>query len=421
MHRNLLVLHVLPGLLLACLSVASALAGTTVLNYEAPPGLRAGEVLSTGLLRSGNHRVGDEIEYADYLLQFELETDYGSEAVISKALLKIRVHEAAIIAEASNAMQQLTKARDAGIAGQVDDRDYLSARQADPRNDLDAGIQYSQIRLSGKKKTGPGQPAENKASGFSESVSPAGSDAALDAHKRALAARLQMDVYTSNEVAQALLNKLARSRSAGMAPLDAGFFVERDPETKLARGLVDADVRRSLKDNNREELRELNDQVLTSLMIAAELRQQFLDHPVFSPRHRTYIVAYLEHLGNIEGREAFLMAALSAGNETQALFYEQWARMLAVYDEQVETLTKLSQHGSTVTALTTGGTLMLAQPVDIVYWSENIDLLTGDLDRALAGKALSGRELVITGTATTTARRELEGRGITIRDNFLGN
>jgi hypothetical protein len=212
---------------------------------------------------------------------------------------------------------------------------------------------------------------------------------------------------------------ISNSPRTGNAPLGAGFIVERDPETKLAHDLVAADVRRVLKDNTQDELRELNDQVLTTLMVPTGVRQQFLDHPAFSPRHKTFIVAYLEQLGSVEGRESFLLAALSAENETQAVFYEQWARMLAVYNEQVETLVKLSQVGSTVMAHTATGVQVLVQPVDIVYWSEHVDSLTDTPDGLTGGKALRGRELVITGMVTDTARRELEGRGYTIRDRFL--
>jgi hypothetical protein len=93
--------------------------------------------------------------------------------------------------------------------------------------------------------------------------------------------------------------------------------------------------------------------------------------------------------------------------------------MLAVYNEQLETLVKLSQVGSTVMAHTATGVQVLVQPVDIVYWSEHVDSLTDTPDSLTGGKALRGRELVVTGMVTDTARRELEERGYTIRDGFL--
>ena len=408
------------GLLAAYLAVMSGgLAATTTLNYESPPTLMARDVLSAWLLRSENHRVLDEIQYEGYFFQFELEVDDGTELVTSKALLKIRVHEAAAVAEASNAMLLQTKVPASGSGTQPSEQDYMSARSSSARGDLVGEVPFSQIRLSGKKKTSPDTPAKAGSMGVPDSVSATGSSQGLDAHKRAVAARLQLDVYTSNAVAQGLLDQLALARVKGKAPLGAGFFIERDPETKLARGLVDAEVRRALKDNTPGELRGMNDQILATLAIPAEVRQRFLDHPAFTPRHRTFITAYLKQMGTVESGESLLLAALSAENEIQALFFEQLARMLAIYNEQVEALAKLSLAGLTVTAHTRTGTLVVAQPVDIVYWSEYFDLLTHSIDGLPEASASPGRELIVTGMFTDRARRELQGRGFTVRDRFL--
>ena len=241
----------------------------------------------------------------------------------------------------------------------------------------------------------------------------------MTAYKRAIAARLQIDVYTSNQYAQDLLDKLAKMRATGNTRLGAGFFIDRDPQTKLERGLVDAEVWRALKNYTREELREMNDKILAGSIISPPIRQRFLDHPAYSPRHITFISAYLNHLGNVEGCEFFLLLALSAENETQALFFEQWARVLAVYNQQVEGIKKLSQVGGKVVAHTKSGVMVVIEPVDILYWSEHVDSLVKSLDIPIEGTAPSTRELVVTGMVTDTAHRVLEKRGYRVRDKFL--
>ena len=47
---------------------------------------------------------------------------------------------------------------------------------------------------------------------YPDSGSAAGGDPGLEAHKRAIAARLQLDVYTTNAVAQGLLVQLALAK-----------------------------------------------------------------------------------------------------------------------------------------------------------------------------------------------------------------
>lgn len=61
----------------------------------------------------------------------------------------------------------------------------------------------------------------------------------------------------------------------------------------------------------------------------------------------------------------------------------------------------------------------MAQPVDIVYWSEYFDSLTRSVDGLPEASASPGRELVVTGILTDRARSELQGRGSAVRDRFL--
>ena len=420
MKRHKIVTKNVSGLLAACLACMPAgVVAATDLNYESPPILMAQDVLSVRLLRSDTHRVLDEIRYDGHFFRFELESGDSTDPVISKALLKIRIHEAEAIAAASSAMLRQTEMLASGTAAQSTDRGYSSAGTPGGRGALDDGVPFSQIRLSGKKTTSPDSRAKANSRGVTDSISATGGDLSLEAHKRAVAARLQLDVYTSNIAAQDLLDQLALARVSGKPRLGASFFIDRDPETKLARGLVDAEVRQALKDNTADELREMNDRILAALAVPADVRQRFLDHPAFTPRHRTYITAYLEQLGRLENRESFLLAALAAENETQALFFEQMIRMLAVYNDQVEALASLSLAGQTVIAHTSTGTQVVAQPVDIVYWSAYFDSLSRSVDSLPGTSAVPVRELIVTGVITDRARRELQQREFVVRDKFL--
>ena len=62
--------------------------------------------------------------------------------------------------------------------------------------------------------------------------------------------------------------------------------------------------------------------------IQRDLIQKFLDHPAFTPRHDTIIVAALEQLGNVRGRDRFLTLALSAEDEVSANYFQNVAEIL---------------------------------------------------------------------------------------------
>ena len=109
MKRHKIVTKNVSGLLAACLACMPAgVVAATDLNYESPPILMAQDVLSVRLLRSDTHRVLDEIRYDGHFFRFVLESGDSTDPVISKALLKIRIHEAEAIAAASSAMLRQT-------------------------------------------------------------------------------------------------------------------------------------------------------------------------------------------------------------------------------------------------------------------------------------------------------------------------
>ena len=411
--------------LFACL--AAALDGpvmSAAAEYEASPGLQASDVLSPRLLRSESHRVHDEIGYDGHFIQFSLETDHGIDSVTSKALLRIRVHEAAAIGQASLAARKhagvniLRPSKHLGRSS-TDDQPTSGSRR-----DLDIDVSAAEFSIVGNTRPLPSRSmrADRSRDSFPGSTNPISKTPivqAVDVYKRTIAAKLQVDVYTSNRVLRQTLNALARNGAMGDVSMDSTFFIEREAETTVTRGLVDAGVRRALKDNSTDELRELNDQVLSTLSIVPELRQRFLDHPALSPRHKTYIVAYLQYLKTGQGLDSILFAALAAKGEAQALFYEQLARALAVYNQDVDAIAELRIVGSTLIAHTTRGTLVIVQPVDVVYWTEYFDSLTGPVAKEAERTKVRGREVVVTGMITTRARRELAGRGFTVREKFL--
>ncbi|MCW8964139.1 MAG: hypothetical protein OQL16_10095 [Gammaproteobacteria bacterium] len=377
-----------------------------------PPKLAASDVLSARLLSSENHRVLDEIQYDGQYFQFELETDYGTETVTSRALLKLRIHEAIAIAQASRAIHQ--NAREKKLNKSAFTRQFDQSNLAG--DDPGAKVEYPQFRFTGKKKKSLDKAGSTEQSGF---YPPEKQDHIFYSHKRAVAARLQMDVYSTNPAAQDIMEQLAQARVGGKMPMGAAFILERDPETILSKGLVDADVRRALKDYAPDELRQMNDEILGKLGISVTARRQFLSHAAFSPRHATYITAYLQKMKNVKGRDVFLDALLGADTEVHAIQFEQLARMLAVYNEQVEALDNMSMIGSILVVHTTGNTLLVAQPVDILYQPNNIISLGDALNYPTKGARPRGKELIVTGIVTATSRKRLEDRGFKIRENFL--
>ena len=156
--RNSMLLSLSGAIAVSLSAIISSFAATSPVGYESLPQFKAGDVLSAGLLNSNHHRVLDETSPDGQFLRFELETNNGTEMLTSVALLKIRVHEATAIADASNAIIEKTNGLASGALTRPTDLDSISPSQADKYSDMDSQLYSSQIRLSGKKKMRLRQP-----------------------------------------------------------------------------------------------------------------------------------------------------------------------------------------------------------------------------------------------------------------------
>ena len=64
------------------------------------------------------------------------------------------------------------------------------------------------------------------------------------------------------------------------------------------------------------------------MKISQSIVDKFLNHPAFSPRHKTRIAHYLDALTGVHNRSAFIEAASNIQNTVMALAFEESAMML---------------------------------------------------------------------------------------------
>lgn len=389
-----------------------------ITKYELQSALSASDVLPTSLVRSEYHRVLDDIDYDGFFIQFNIETDNGIETVKSRPLLKIRIHEAQAIAEVNNGLQRQSNLAKSSKENRPDAPDERTTDAGITRGVQGDSATHPQMKLIGGKKSRADKITEFSVSDTSDISSNLSDDYIFQAHKRAVAARLQLDVYSSNPTIQTLLDRLARELAQGRTTLGSSFTIERDPETRLGQGEIDAGIRRNLKDKTPADLRLHNEKILARLGVSADLQKRFLDHSVLTPRHKSFISAYINQLGDIKGLDSLFEAVLKVNNETEALSYEQLARLLAVYNEKVEALAKVELDGSTASANTMSGALVIMMPADIIYWSKDIEAIIEHTKAAYPGDQ-TRMELVVPGVMTDIALQAIEARGFKVRDRYL--
>jgi len=409
----------LAALLVAAGTVCAQLASDA---YEPVPTLRAGDILPPALLRSGQHRVLDTVGVEGDLYTFELDSPYGLYRVRSLAMLRVRVHEVRTLAQAINQYQladrefadRLRGTLSVGADSFVD----ILASPFDTATSL-AGQLASNIEQTVRELNRFPSPRdeEGQPSPYLDTVT---LDPITGAHKRAVASQLDLNVYSSNPRVQEFLNTVARARSAGH--FQAGIATIRVPAAPVARvagGRLESEVKSLLRRLTPDEIDEGVGAELARIGVAEPVIAHFLAHRFYSPRHRLLIATHLDFLHGVDGRPSLVEAALAGTSEADALSFVELARMIALYHERVEPLTTLRLAGALPIAIANGNRVVIALPVDLIWWRRETDRVFAELAGALSAAGHAEHELVLTGTLTDAARRGLEAYGYRFRERFL--
>ncbi|MHC5113230.1 MAG: hypothetical protein ACYTGP_02230 [Planctomycetota bacterium] len=374
--------------------------------YETPPILEASAILPAALLASDVHRVRAPVGTDGDLFHFTMESDFGLYTVESRAMLEVRVHEVKTLARVVDT-NQADEFFDAMGTRLKQTADVPVRRLEDPvamMEEVGEGVDKHLDRFGGM--------LESREKSVHED--PTVRELLIGMEKRTLAAELDLDVYSTNPKVQQCLNEIAWARASGKMVVDtAALAVPGGAGLALGATKFAGQVQDFLRDLSPAELHARNAVKLVAMGVDEDRVERFLGHRDLSPRHKTVMVASLEALEGVQGREVLLDAALGTDREAAALFHERRAVLLAQYHDRAEPLRQIEmRHGLPVATMRRAGILILL-PVDAVCWSEETATALRNLARGDAP-----RRLVITGRLTERARREAAALGYAVREGF---
>lgn len=229
--------------------------------------------------------------------------------------------------------------------------------------------------------------------------------------KRALAHRLGVDPYSTNGLLQKELDEVAWTGFAGGMVVNLGFGALPDAAGTAARGSgMSSRLSQTLRDNAPAELAALNERRLRAMGVGSAAKA-LMQNTSYTPTDRTRLVAALEALEGVAGREALVEWAAAAPRPEVAFLMARHAEMLAGYHARVAPLARFARHGGRALPLTRDGTLVAAFPVDYVRWSERLEAAIADTAGAAGGK-----QFWVTGRFDPAARARLEAAGWALRE-----
>jgi hypothetical protein len=224
--------------------------------------------------------------------------------------------------------------------------------------------------------------------------------------RRALARRLNVDPYTTNQVLADKMDDLAWVSFSGRVALNTAVAIVVPYSLAISATTVTNDL---VWDMKPADLIATNEKKLKAMGIAEGPPAALLQNQWYSLTMLTSLVSSLERL-NVRGREQVVRFATTASSEARARLILGAVEMFARYHAEVEPLAQLSAPGPIV-ARTNSGTTLVAAPLDYVAWTEPVASFARRPD--LAAKE---RVVWLTGTLTIRATRELGAAGWSVRE-----
>jgi hypothetical protein len=405
-------MHVTFRAMLALVVALGLVAAAGAAGYEVPTERLAKDILPASTLKGPYYSIRSVVPTDGYTDRWTVDSDFGVFEVDGDGALRKLLIEINAIAE----LKKVSKTKEFAKG--------LASSAKAPVSFVKSLVTHPVDTVTGVPK-GAYTLVENAAESISSPQNPASDSKAeqvlkMSSYKRDIAARLNVDPYSSNKVLQKQLNSVAWAATLGdwafsVAMLPAGVGGTVVSNVRLANS-----VKNAITQEPPSRLRIINDDTLAKMGISEDLRTRFLDAPLFTPSQSTIITANLNELAGVQGRDAFLTVALGAQDETQANLYTAMAQILRGYHQTVSPLTAITALNRITVAQTKAGPALLALPVDRLIWTQRVDQVTAQLKSTYAGSAFNGKfDAWLTGTASPVARQELAARGFAITEGVV--
>jgi hypothetical protein len=371
-------------------------------NFEAPPTLSAAQILPDNIVKGPNHTVDDRVLNDGYMNHYTIHSRFGQFKVVSTAKLRKRVDEIMALA----VMEQVEGTDvfgDAVVKGGESAVRGITHLVTDPVGTVEGAVSgvgkiFGRVdeSLFGSKRSEHEEGRLESLIGFAES-------------KREYAAEFGVDAYSHNGVLQDELDsiawtgyvgELAPSAALAAVPGGAGTFLSITQNTDMLNEVFRA--------TPPIDLRKMNRKKLIAMGVTEDVAALFIDNAIYTPREQTLLVAALDEMKQVKGREAFGKMAILTDNVDLAYFRQRQAQMYTAYHKKIAPISAFVPMGQAAAAQLADGTLVFVVPLDLLSWTETmgsfITNVSNYIDQTMKP---AGKHLVLAGGATGLAKAKM--------------
>lgn len=383
--------------------------------FEEPRTFNASEIIPAYLIAGPHHRVRDLAQGDGYLIEFVIDSDYGTYECVGTGELQRRVQEIRAI----STLVSLSKG-DLFAEGM---RKSVEAPLSAVKNIVEnPGGAVKQVPKSvghffGKVGSGIGNAARKAGEKNEDTSSPNPKDvgrglgkviknvAGFDKAKLECARQLGIDPYTDNARLQEEMEKVTWAFFAGGLPLKIGVSVASSGASRAISATEFVGLPDDLYRLTASELDYQDRQVLQNLGISPERVDALFANPhlTLSLRHR--MIGMIASLSG-SGRGDLVALMEECDSNWRGHFLADVFHLLQVR-QQAQPYVSYGVYGRLAVALTADGVLEIPAPVDYVSWTEAVAEFATRDDIASVEK----RRLILQGNLSPETKRELDASG----------
>ena len=406
---NRLCVVVLAGAVISVSSFGTACAQD---QYEYGSAHKTATVLPANVIAGSHYKIKDTVQSDGFMFTYTVDSDYGTYQVTGDYALQKLLNEFPVI-ESLKEISRTEAFADSVVHAAKSPLRFGEGLITDPVDTI-TGIPrglFSIFENVGEAVTTEADPSEDSRVKQALLVS---------SWKRDYCAQLGCDVYSSNKVLQEELNRIAWAASIGGLTVSGATTVASGGAVMVFKTVRMADqFNEVLRAEPPARLRLINEEKLQGMGVPEELIQKFLNHPAFTPRHDTLIVAALSKLDGVKGRDRFLELCLRAQDEVGANYFQNIADILVGYHTTVARLTEIVPLLGIAAATASNGHTLVPVAWDYGVYEKAVAQRMDYAVKEFAGRGISTRfDVWTTGRASARLKAEAAARGFTVVENI---
>jgi hypothetical protein len=381
-------------------------------EFEYGTTYQVADLLPANIIAGSHYRIADKVQSDGFMFTYSVDSEFGRFRATGDYALQKLLNEIQVIAALKEISRTEAFGKSVVHAAKSPLRfgEGLITDPVDTVTGVPRGL-FSIFENVGEAATSEQDPSEDSRAKQALLVS---------SWKRDYCAKYDCDVYSSNSVLQEELNRIAWAAAIGGLTVSGATTVASGGAVMVFSTVRMGDqLNEALRSEPPSRLRIINEEKLEGMGVPDDLIAKFLDHPAFTPRHDTLIVAALSNLQGVKGRDKYIELCLRAQDEVGANYFQNIAEIMVGYHTKIAQLTEIVPLLGISAATASNGRTLVPVAWDFGVYEKAVAQRMDYAEQEFARRGLSTEfDVWTTGRVSAKLKAEAAERGFTVVENI---